>query len=63
MIRPRIEKAEPLRVELERFVAAANGQPADLVSGEDGLRALAVARALVAAGESGAVVHLTGGEV
>ncbi len=58
MIRPRIEKTEPLQVELERFVAAATGQPADLVSGEDGLQALAVARALVAAGESGAVVHL-----
>jgi UDP-N-acetylglucosamine 3-dehydrogenase len=58
IIRPRIDKIEPLRVELERFVAAASGQPADLVSGRDGLHALAVARALVVAGESGMVVHL-----
>ncbi len=58
MIRPRIVKTEPLRVELERLIAAANGQPADLVSGQDGLHALTVARALVAAGETGSVVHL-----
>lgn len=58
MIRPRIDKTEPLRVELERFVAAAQGQAVDLVSGHDGLRALALARALVVAGEAGATVHL-----
>ena len=58
MIRPQIPRREPLRVELERFVAAAHGQPADLVSGEDGLAALIIAQALVTAGQSGEAVRL-----
>jgi predicted dehydrogenase len=58
MMRPRIDKAEPLRVELERFVAAAQGEAADLVSGQDGLQALALARALVAAGQTGTVIRI-----
>jgi predicted dehydrogenase len=44
-----VEKAEPLRRELEGFVAAARGQPARIVSGEEGRRALATALAVVEA--------------
>ena len=60
MVRLRIEKTEPLRVELERFVRAVRGeQGVSLVSGEDGLSALHVARKIVEAGLAGEVAHLT----
>jgi len=59
MVRLRIERAEPLRVELERFVQAVRGEEGvSLVSGEDGLVALHVARKIVEAGLEGKVVHL-----
>lgn len=47
MIRLHIEKREPLLVEIERFVAAVQGQPFELASGRDGLEALRVANYLV----------------
>lgn len=42
-IRLPLDRAEPLRLELESFVEAASGHGAAVVSGEDGLRALEVA--------------------
>ena len=46
MVRYKIERAEPLRLELEAFVrAVVNGEPF-LVSGEDGLRAMKLAKQL-----------------
>lgn len=50
MIRYCIEKREPLRVEHERFLAAVRGEAPVAVSGEDGLRALELAQAVVASG-------------
>jgi len=42
--RPTVETGEPLKNELESFVAAARGDRDPVVSGEDGLRVLEVAR-------------------
>jgi UDP-N-acetylglucosamine 3-dehydrogenase len=50
MIRPHIERSEPLRIELERFIRAVRGEEVSLVSGEDGLAALRIARAIVTSG-------------
>lgn len=61
MIRLRIEKSEPLKIELERFVKAVQGEDVMLVSGEDGLEALRVARSLVEAGVEGKVIRPGGG--
>lgn len=44
-----VERAEPLRRELEAFVAACNGEPAPLVDGPAGRRALETALAVVEA--------------
>ncbi|HVR95921.1 MAG TPA: Gfo/Idh/MocA family oxidoreductase [Thermoanaerobaculia bacterium] len=44
-----VERAEPLRRELEAFVAACQGEPAPLVDGAAGRQALATALAVVAA--------------
>ncbi len=53
MIRFKVNKKEPLREELDAFVAAARRGGAAPVSGEDGLLALAVAQRLVTAGATG----------
>jgi predicted dehydrogenase len=58
MVRPRIDKVEPLRAELDRFMRAVRGETAPLVSGEDGLAALRIAIGLVQAGLSGKVEGL-----
>jgi predicted dehydrogenase len=59
MHRPRVEKAEPLRVELERFVRAVLGEAdVELVSGEEGLAALLIARAIVESGLRGEAISL-----
>jgi UDP-N-acetylglucosamine 3-dehydrogenase len=50
MIRLRISKKEPLRVQLEAFVRAVGGEPV-AVTGEDGLEALRLARALARSGQ------------
>jgi predicted dehydrogenase len=44
-----VEKAEPLRRELEAFLAACRGEEARIVSGEEGRQALETALAVVAA--------------
>ncbi len=56
MIRLRVEKKEPLRAELEAFVdaVARDGEPA--VTGEDGLRALRLARLVVEAGREHKII-------
>jgi len=56
MLRLRLDRAEPLRRELEQFVAAARGEPATIVSGEDGLRAVAITQQIVQAGLTGQVI-------
>lgn len=53
LIRPRIDKVEPLRAELDLFMRAIRGEVAPLVSGEDGLAALRIARMLVESGIEG----------
>lgn len=56
MLRLRLDRAEPLRRELEHFVAAVRGEPATIVSGEDGLRAVAITQQIVQAGLTGQVI-------
>jgi UDP-N-acetylglucosamine 3-dehydrogenase len=51
-----IQKREPLRSELETFVRAANGEPAQVVSGHDGREALRMALALIESADGGCVV-------
>ena len=50
MVRYSIEKREPLRNEQEAFLAAVRGEAPVPVTGEDGLRALELAQAVVASG-------------
>jgi predicted dehydrogenase len=50
MIRYAINKREPLRAELEAFLAAVRGETPPAVSGHDGLKALGLAQAVVASG-------------
>jgi len=50
MVRYYIEKREPLRVEHEAFIAAVRGEAPIAVSGDDGLRALMLAEAIVTSG-------------
>jgi predicted dehydrogenase len=57
MVRLKIQRREPLRVELEAFAAAARGETVELVTGQDGLAALALALDLVRAGQEGRVIH------
>jgi len=57
MIRLKLERREPLRVELEALVAAARGEPARLVTGQDGLIALELALGLVQASREGRVIE------
>jgi predicted dehydrogenase len=53
-----IDKREPLRVELEAFVAAVRGDAPVAVTADDGIAAMAAAEALVAAARSGVGVSL-----
>lgn len=50
MIRHVVAKREPLRTELEAFLATVRGEKVPIVTGEDGLRALRQARAIVRSG-------------
>jgi len=52
MIRHVIAKKEPLRAELEAFLAAVRGTAPAPVSGQDGLRALELAQAIICSGET-----------
>ncbi len=60
MVRYAIPKPEPLSVELEQFLRLVQGLPADVVSFEDGLRALEVAEAVLASARDGVVVTVGG---
>jgi UDP-N-acetylglucosamine 3-dehydrogenase len=50
MVRLRLRRREPLRAELEAFVAASRGEPATIVSGQDALTVIELAQALVRSG-------------
>lgn len=50
MIRHVVAKREPLRLEQEAFISAVNGEAPVAVTGEDGLRALELAQAVVISG-------------
>jgi len=58
MIRHVVPKKEPLRSELEAFVAAVQGQSSIPVTGQDGLKALALAQAIVTSGLEHRAIHL-----
>ncbi|MBV9121168.1 MAG: Gfo/Idh/MocA family oxidoreductase [Chloroflexi bacterium] len=51
MTRYAIQKTEPLLAEQAAFLAAISGQPAQIVSGRDGLEALKLALALIESGQ------------
>lgn len=51
MIRHVVNKKEPLRAELEAFTAAVRGESSVAVTGEDGLRALQLAHAILGSGQ------------
>lgn len=58
MTRFAVSRAEPLRVELEAFLAAVRGDASRIVRGVDGIAALEVAAAITSSGEGGQVVTL-----
>ncbi len=58
MVKYAIQKREPLRSELEAFLARVEGRPSTIVSGEDGTEALRLAQAMIDSGEEGRVVLL-----
>lgn len=58
MVKYAIQKREPLQSELEAFVKAVRGEPASIVSGEDGSEALRLALAMVESGDEGRVVNV-----
>jgi len=57
MIRNTVEKKEPLRSEIEAFVASVREGTEPPVTGKDGLKALELALAVVESGETGKVVE------
>ena len=57
MVRLRLHRREPLRAELEAFVAVARGDEAPIVRGEDSLAVVELARALVRSGREGRVIE------
>jgi predicted dehydrogenase len=60
MTRFAIAKPEPLRVELEAFRDAALGEDDDIVSMDEGLRAVTVAEACLESSRSGGTVRIEG---
>ncbi len=56
MVKYAIQKREPLQSELEAFMKAIGGEPAGIVSGEDGSEALRLALAMIESGDEGRVV-------
>jgi len=56
MVRLRLRRREPLRAEVEAFVAAARGEAIGIVRGEDSLIALELAQALVRSGQEHQVI-------
>jgi predicted dehydrogenase len=57
MIRHFVNKKEPLRIELEAFLAAVRGEAPIAVTGVDGLKALQLAQALVKSGTENCLIH------
>jgi predicted dehydrogenase len=57
MIKLRIKKREPLYIEIESFVQAILQDARPQVTGEDGMRALALAQALVESGREHRVME------
>ncbi len=58
MVRLRIDRKEPLRVELESFIRCIATDTAPIVSGADGLHALAVVQKIVESGEQNRAIDL-----
>jgi len=58
MIRFALQRVEPLRAELEAFIAAARGEESTVVSGRDGMAALKLALSLIKSADSGLPVRL-----
>jgi UDP-N-acetylglucosamine 3-dehydrogenase len=58
MVRLRLHRREPLRAELEAFVTAVQGEPSEIVRGEDGLAALELAQLLVQAGRENRAIKV-----
>jgi len=58
MTRPMISRHEPLRAELDSFAKAVENNTDPLVSGEDGLKALKIAQALVESGLEQKIVQV-----
>ncbi|HEY8173925.1 MAG TPA: Gfo/Idh/MocA family oxidoreductase [Dehalococcoidia bacterium] len=58
--RLKVDKREPLRVELEAFVAAVRDNTAPAVTPDDAIAAIAVSEALVRSASTGAAVSLAG---
>lgn len=58
MIRHVIAKKEPLRIEQEAFIAAVLGEKPVPVSGQDGLKALELAHAIVASGQEHRMIEV-----
>ncbi len=52
----RVAQREPLRAELETFLAAVRGKPPTVVTGAEGLRALHLAEKLRESGRSGQAI-------
>jgi UDP-N-acetylglucosamine 3-dehydrogenase len=61
MVKYVVHKREPLQSELETFMKAVAGEPAGIVSGEDGTEALRLALAMVESGDEGRVVTIARG--
>ena len=58
MIRYHVDKKEPLKAEQESFLAAVRDEVPLVVTGEDGLRALELAQAIVTSGLEHRIVSL-----
>ncbi len=58
MTRFHVPRREPLRAELDAFVAAVQGDRSGIVRGDDGVRALSIAAALTTSGAERRVVEL-----
>jgi UDP-N-acetylglucosamine 3-dehydrogenase len=58
MVRHVVNKAEPLRAELEAFVAAVRGEAPVAISGLDGMRALELAYAVIKSGNEQSSVQI-----
>jgi len=58
MVRLYIERAEPLKIELKRFLQAASGETVSIVRAEDALAALEIVHRIVEAGRDGKVIRM-----